>query len=147
MTGNQNDASGPDALRDAVRDAVEQGLDVQDTVRQITLKAMTKGQLDTEAMRQVANQVAEGMRLGAAKHGGQAREVLEKALRGFDDAFAKGAEAATLAARELSGKAHAFTSGDLQRAMEDLRKFEGLTTDALRKAAAGSLAQLSLIHI
>ena len=138
MTDKQSDAQAGDVLREDVRNAVERGLEVQESVRQIALKALTSGKFDTEAMRKVANEAAEGMRLGAARHGTGTREVLEKAFTGLNEAFSGAAQAASLAAKELQGAAaRAFSEGELRQAMDEFKSLQGLTADAMRRAAGG----------
>jgi hypothetical protein len=125
-------------LSDDARKAVEAGEDIQDTVRQITIKALTRGQLDTASMRRVAKAVMGGASQGAARHGAMAREALEKAAAGVDEAFATAAQAATLAAKEASARAREFTSHDLRRVMDDLREYETVYLDSLRDAIKGA---------
>jgi hypothetical protein len=136
MTDQARSASG-DKLRDDVRRAVEAGKDVQDQVRRITIQALTGGGFDKEAMRHVADAVSHGVQLGAAAHGAQARAAIEQAISGLDEAFAKSAQASTLALKEFSGKAQAFAARDLQRALDDIKALEGLYLDSLRNAAKG----------
>ena len=119
-----------------VRSAVERGVDVQNTVRDITLKALTGGGLDTQAMRKVAHDVAGGVQLGLERHGKDAGAVLEKAYTGLDEAFAKAAEATTLALKEASGNTRNFVKNDLGRMMDELKTLEDLYLDALRTTAS-----------
>ena len=104
-----------------IRRAIELGRDIQETVRNVTLKALTKGELDTASLKRVAGDVLKGAMEGASHRGAEAAESMRRAVAGLDEAFAKAAEAATLAAREASGRMQEFTSGDLRRAMDDRR--------------------------
>lgn len=127
-----------DKLRQDVRHAVEAGHQVQEEVRRITLKALAGEGLDSAAIRRVAGTVADGVQLGLERHGVETRAVLEKAYAGLDEAFAKAAQATSLAIREASGNAREFVSGDLKRAAEDLGTLEKLYLDALGTAARNS---------
>ena len=118
-----------------IRKAIELGGEVQETVRNVTLKALTKGELDTASLRRVAGDVLKGAMDGAANRGAEATESIKRAVAGLDEAFAKAAEAATLAAKEASGRMREFTSGDLRRAMDDLKGMEATFLDSLRDAA------------
>lgn len=124
-----------DRLKADIRKAVELGVDVQETVRSVTMKALTRGELDTASLRRVAGDVLKGAAEGAANRGTEARESIDRAIDGLDEAFAKAAEAATLAAKEASGRMREFTSGDLRRAMDDLKGIESTFLDSLRDAA------------
>ncbi len=128
-------ASGRERLSEDIRKAIELGGEIQETVRSVTLKALTKGELDTESLRRVAGDVLKGVMEGTANRGSEVTESIGRAIAGLDEAFAKAAEAATLAAREASGRMREFTSGDLRRAMDDLKNMEGAFLDSLREAA------------
>ena len=61
MTNNQ------DTLTADVRNAVEQGHDVQELVRQLTLRKISARSLDLESLRQIADSVLKGAR-AAVQH-------------------------------------------------------------------------------
>jgi hypothetical protein len=128
-------SSGSERLSADIRRAIELGGDIQETVRSVTLKALTKGELDTASLRRVAGDVLKGAMEGTANRGAEASEAIKRAVAGLDEAFAKAAEAATLAAKEASGRMREFTSGDLRRAMDDLKNMEGTFIDSLRDAS------------
>jgi hypothetical protein len=124
-----------ESLRADIKKAIELGADIQETVRNVTLKALTHGELDTASLRRVAGDVLQGAADGAAHRGAEAKESIQRAIAGLDEAFAKAAEAATLAAKEASGRMREFTSGDLRRAMDNLKGMEDTFLDSLRDAA------------
>ncbi|MFM9970419.1 MAG: DUF6781 family protein [Burkholderiales bacterium] len=130
-----------------IKRAVELGGDIQETVRDATLKALTKGELDTASLRRVAGEVLRGAAEGAAHRGAEAKDSIHRAIAGLDDAFAKAAEAATLAAKEASGRMREFSSGDLRRAMDNLKGMEATFLDSLRDAAkAGKDVASTTLH-
>ena len=139
MSNEQSAASGGgvagETLRADIRKAIELGADIQDTVRDVTLKAFTRGELDTASLRRIAADVLKGAAEGAANRGAEAKESIQRAAAGLDEAFAKAAEAATLAAREASGRMRDFTSGDLRQAMDNLKGMESAFLDSLGDAA------------
>ncbi len=140
-------SSGSERLSADIRKAIELGGDIQETVRSVTLKALTKGEVDTASLRRVAGDVPKGAMEGAANRGAEATESIKRAVAGLDEAFAKAAEAATLAAKEASGRMREFTSGDLRRAMDDLRGMETTFLDSLRDAAkAGRDVASTTLH-
>ena len=124
-----------ETLRADIKKAIELGADIQETVRNVTLKALTQGELDTASLRRVAGDVLKGAAEGATHRGAEAKESIQRAAAGLDEAFAKAAEAATLAAKEASGRMREFTSGDLRRAMDNLKGIESAFLDSLRDAA------------
>ena len=127
-----------ETLEDEIKNAVETGRDVKKTVQRITLKALTEGKLDTEAVRQVASAVVKGAGLGAASHGPEAKEVLAKAISGLDEALSSAAEASKLALEEAAGHLKAFGKQDLKQATDDLLALEEMYLDTLKHVAKGS---------
>jgi len=104
-------------------------------VRAITLDALTRGHLDTEALKRVTMAVVKGAREGAAplgEHGGQA---LKEAMRGLDEALAGAAEAAQLAIQEAAGRTGEFSKDALTRAADDLATLQTLFVETLQDAA------------
>ena len=132
---SSSSAASSERLSADIRKAIELGGDIQETVRSVTLKALTQGELDTVSLRRVAGDVVKGATEGAANYGAEAKESMSRAVEGLDEAFAKAAEAATLAAKEASGRMREFTSGDLRRAMDDLKGMEITFLESLRDAS------------
>jgi hypothetical protein len=93
-------------LEAEVRETVEQGNNVQEKVRQLTLRVISARSLDIESVRKTAGAVLRGARAGVQKelqHSSAqthiAREHLKQAVTGLDVALAQFAEAAKLAAQ------------------------------------------------
>ena len=63
-TDNSHDVA---TLEAEVHSAVAQGHDVQETVRQLTLRKISAKSLDIESLRQIASAVLRGARSGAQK--------------------------------------------------------------------------------
>ena len=104
-------------------------------VRGITLDALTRGHLDTDALKRVTAAVVKGAREGAAplgEHGGQA---LKEAMRGLDEALAGAAEAAQLAIQEAAGRTGEFSRQGLKQAADDLATLQTLFVETLQDAA------------
>ncbi|MDD3610527.1 MAG: DUF2934 domain-containing protein [Halothiobacillaceae bacterium] len=103
-------------------------------VRAITLDALTRGHLDTDALKRVTAAVVKGAREGATplgEHGGQA---LKEAMRGLDEALAGAAEAAQLAIQEAAGRTSEFSRQGLKRAADDLATLQTLFIETLQEA-------------
>lgn len=132
-------------LEAEVRNVVEQGHDVQETVRQLTLRKISAHSLDIESLRQIASAVLRGARAGAQKDIHQtvnqtenARTQLRQAVAGLDVALAQLAEASKLAVEEATSRAQKFSSEDLSRTRADLEALESMFMDTLQTTAASS---------
>ncbi|MDD2721544.1 MAG: hypothetical protein PHH47_09590 [Gallionella sp.] len=132
-------------LEAEVRSVVEQGHDVQETVRQLTLRKISAHSLDIESLRQIAGAVLRGARAGAQKELNQtvnqnenARAQLRQAVAGLDVALAQLAEASKLAVEEASSRAQKFSSEDLSKTRADLEALESMFMETLQTTAASS---------
>lgn len=125
-------------VKEAVRAAVKSGADVHQQVRDITLKALTTGQLDMDNIKNVTEAVGKGIDEGIAGQDEHAKEVFAHAATALDDALAIAAEASKLAIEEAAAKVTDYSQHDLNGAIEDIRDMEGLFFDTLEKAAKGS---------
>ena len=145
-TGNNFGGGNNTALLEAeVRSAVEQGHDVQEMVRQLTLRMISARALDIESLRQIASAVLNGARAGAQKELHQSaaqneitRERLKQAVSGLDAALAQFAEASKLALEEAAGRAQTFSSEDLAGARTDLESLEAMFLETLQSWTSGA---------
>ncbi len=129
-------------LEAEVRKAVEEGHDVQEKVRQITLRIMRARSFDIKSLQEATMAVLRGARAGVQKDVQQssdqskiALEHLKQAVSGLDVALAQFAEAAKLAVEEASGRAQRYSSEDLARARSDLEKLEKMFLESLQTSA------------
>lgn len=104
-------------------------------VRAITLDALTRGSLDTEALKRVMTAVVKGAREGATPLGEHGEHALKEAIRGLDEALAGAAEAAQLAIQEAASRTDEFSRQGLKRAADDLATLQTLFTETLQDAA------------
>jgi len=139
--GGSNDTG---TLEAEVRSAVEQGHDVQEMVRQLTLRKISARSLDIESLRQIASAVLSGARAGAQKELHQSaaqteitRARLKQAVAGLDAALAQFAEASKLALEEAAARAQTFSREDLARARTDLESLEEMFLETLQNSASG----------
>ena len=140
--GGSNDTG---TLEAEVRSAVEQGHDVQEMVRQLTLRRISARSLHIESLRQIARAVLSGARAGTQKELQQSaaqteitRARLKQAVAGLDTALAQFAEASKLALEEAAGRAQTFSSDDLARARSDLESLEAMFLETLQSAASAT---------
>lgn len=142
----QNEAGNDiSTLEVEVCNAVEQGNDVQEMVRQLTLRKISARSIDIASLRQIASAVLRGARAGAQKKLRQsaaqtdiARTSLKQAVTGLDVAFAQLAEAAKLAVEEAASRAQRFSNEDLARARMDLESMEMMFMETLQSSALGA---------
>ena len=132
-------------IPDEVRRAVEQGRDIQKAVRNITLKALTRGELDQGAIRKVTGDVVKAVQEAATVRGVRAKEVVAEAIAGVDEALAHAAQALKLSIEEAAGRAGKFSREDLAKARESLKNLEGDFLDTLRETARASGSTMSAI--
>lgn len=133
------------ALEAEVRKAVEDGFDVQERVRKITLGIMRARSFEIKSLQEATMAVLKGARAGVQRDLHQSSEKsrtalnnLKQAVTGLDVALAQFAEAAMLAVEEATGRAQRYSSEDLKRAKEDLEKLEKMFQDSLQASATAT---------
>jgi len=125
-------------VEDQARVAVAEDENIHETVRNITLEALSTGHLDTQKMREVIQAALQGASLGAMKKGAHAEQALREAIAGVDEALAKSAEASKLAIEEAAGHMKEFGSQDLKKALDDLHSLEDMFLDTVQNIARAS---------
>ncbi|HFQ80582.1 MAG TPA: hypothetical protein ENK33_04315 [Desulfobacterales bacterium] len=123
---------------EAARAAVEDGDDIREAVRNITLKALSEGQLDLRRMREVVQAVLRGASVGIIMKGTETKQALKEAMAGVDEALAASAEASKLAIQEAAGSIKNFSTQNLKQAIEDLRALEDMFLDTVISIAKTS---------
>lgn len=132
-------------IRDEIRSAVQLGRGIQKAACDITLKALTRGELDRDAIRKVTGDVVKAVQEAATVQGTRAKEVMAEAVAGVDEALAHAAQALKLSIEEAGGRAEKFSREDLAKARESLKNLEGDFIDALRETARSSRSTISSI--
>jgi len=125
-------------VREAVRAAVKSGTDVHQQIKDITLNALTKQQLDMDNIKSVTEAVGNGINEGMATQGEHAKEVFTQAATALDNALAMAAEASKLAIEEAASHVSEYSQHDFNDAIKDLQSMEGSFLGALEKIAKGS---------
>ncbi len=131
-----------------VRQAVEQGDNVQEKVRQLTLRIISARSLDIKSVRETAEAVLRGARAGVQRmqrelehssaQSHNALEPLKQAVTGMDIALAQFAEAAKLAVEEAAGRAQKYSNEDLKKARSDLERLESMFVESLQNSASAT---------
>ncbi len=127
-----------DEIKAAASRLVEAGGEVRAKLRELTVRALTQGELAEREIRDVLNAIAEGVRQGAERRAGEVTSALGDALRGMDDALGHAAEAMQLAIREVASDAKTFGTQDLQQGLNDLRRLEEMLLETIGRVASGA---------
>lgn len=128
----------PQDVEEEIRDAVESGSDVHQKIKAITLKALTRRQLDKENIKNVIESVSNGINQGMATRTEQAKEIFGHAASALDEALAVAVEASKLAIEEASSRVNEYSHHDLNSAEEELKGMEGLFLETLEKVVNGN---------
>ena len=127
--------SNVEQIKNEAASAAAQGLDLRETVRDMTLRALTQRELKLDEVRSVVRAVSEGVSMGLEKRGGELKAAASSALAGLDEAVKKSAEATKLAAEQLLSQGKDFTQQDLKPVLDDLKRLEGDLLDTISQAA------------
>jgi len=127
-------------VKEATRTIIERSESIRQDVRDITLKALSQGKLDTKKVTEVVRAVLEGASIGAEAKGDRVKGALTDAMAGIDEALAKSAEASKLAIEETAGHVKDFSSHDLKQALDDLLTLEKLFYYTVHDVAKGTNA-------
>ncbi len=134
-----------DTLEADVRNAIEKGHDVQEQVKQLTLRRIDAHSLDIESLQKISASVLRGARAAVQKELNlssaqldTARTQLKQAVAGLDGALAQVASAAKLAVEEAAGRAQKFSSEDLAHARENLENIETMFLETLQTSASSA---------
>jgi uncharacterized protein YjhX (UPF0386 family) len=136
-------------LESEVREAIAHGNDVQQAVRDLTVKALST-QPDFESFRHILTAVMQGVREGAQQRlrqdSGEIHAVLASirdAIAGLDGALAQFAEASKLALEEAAGRAQKFSREDLARVRSELESVEHLFLEVIQASASSAQQAVS----
>jgi hypothetical protein len=134
-----------DTLETEVKSAIEAGHNVQEMVKELTLRKISTRSLDIESLRGIAASVLQGAKAGvqkelslSASQADTARTQLKQAVAGLDGALAQVAGAAKLALEEATGRAQQFSNEDLSRMRAELEKLESMFIETLHNSASSA---------
>lgn len=110
---------------------------ISNEVRSITLRALSTGELDREAIARVTRAVITGATRGV--DGAQdRRQALKEAMEGLDEALAAAAQATQLTLQEAMNHVGAVSRQSLRARLDDLRVLESMFVDTLRQGAGNA---------
>jgi hypothetical protein len=125
-------------IKAAASRLVEAGGEVRVKLRELTVQALTQGELAEREIRDVLGAITEGVRQGAERRAGEVTSAIGDALRGMDDALGHAAEAMQLAIREVAADARTFGAEDLQQGLNDLRRLEEMLLETIGRVASSA---------
>jgi len=125
-------------IKAAASRLVQAGGEVREQLRELTMRALTQGDLAEKEIREVLNAITEGVSLGAAQRADDVKTALSDALNGVDDALSHAAEAMHLAISEVAADAREFAANDLQQGLDDLKKLEATFLEVVGRVAEGA---------
>jgi len=125
-------------IKAAASRLVQAGGNVRERLRELTVQALTQGELAEREIRDVLNAITEGVSLGAQQRANEVKNAVGDAVRGMDDALTHAAEAMQLAIKEAASDAKEFGGNDLQQSLNDLKKLEEMLLETLTRAAEGA---------
>lgn len=132
MTDQDDVVSGAQA---AAKKAVEDAIDIQQKVRDITLKALSEKRLDKDSIKAVIRAVTEGVSEGIGDNKDKMSGSFKEALSGMDEALGKSAQAAKLASEEALGKVGDYADHEFKDTLKQLEGLEDLFIDTVNAAA------------
>ena len=111
---------------------------ITERVRQITLKALSDGELDSSALKQVMDAVVKGARQAISRPDEKSTMKLKDAMQGLDEALAAAATATQLAVQEAANRTGEFSRESLKKRVDELASLESQFIATLVEAARQS---------
>jgi phage-related tail protein len=112
-----------DLRNEAARSMAGSG-DIRERVRELTLAAFRERKFDFAAMREVMQQVSDGISLGAEHRGEDLRQALGDAYKGMDEAVSKSVQATRLALEEVASKGREINDTEVRAALGAMKRLE-----------------------
>lgn len=132
-------------LEAEVRSRMTQGENIEQEVRDLTIKALSRQGHDQDSLRHVMGAVLKGVREGAQQKlqssSIQAQTTLSPvrdAVAGLDSALAQLAAASKLTLEEAAGRAQTFSKEELTRLRANLESIENLFFETLQESASAA---------
>lgn len=132
-------------LAEEVQKAIIHDGDIENTVRDLTLKAMHANGIELESLQKIATAVLKGIQEGAqekivraSEQSSAAKSQITQAVAGLDSAFAQLAGASKLALEEAAGKAKQFSEDELTETRANLEKLENIFLDTLKQTTTAA---------
>lgn len=115
--------------------AVEHGDTLRQTVRDLTLKALSTREATVEQINKVVQSVTTGVSQGAASLKVDSARVLHDALAGMDEAVVKVVEANQIALKQLTDQGSDFEQSHFKKRLDEIKALESQFMASVQKAA------------
>lgn len=115
--------------------AVEHGDSLRQTVRDLTLKALSTREATVEQLNKVVQSVTTGVTQGAAGLKVDSAKVLQDALAGMDEAVMKVVEANQIALKQLTDQGTDFEQSQFKKRLDEIKALESQFMTSVQKAA------------
>jgi len=122
-------------IKEAARKLVHAKQDVRAKIHELTMQALTQGELAEQEVRQALRAITEGVSLGAAEHTQEMKAAIGDAINGMDDALSSAAEALHATLHEAGTHTRDFAAQDLKFWLEEMQKLEELFLETLGRAS------------
>ena len=129
-------------LQSMAAKAVEHGDTLRQSVRDLTLKALTSREATLEQVNKVLHSVTAGVSQGAAASKVDAASILKDALAGMDEAVMKVVEANQIALRKLTDHGSDFEQSQMKTRLDEVKALESQIVASVQRAAEGASAPL-----
>jgi hypothetical protein len=122
--------------------AVEHGETLRQSVRDMTLRALSTREATLEQLNKVLQSVTAGVSQGAAISKADPAQLFKDALAGMDEAVVKVVEANQIALQKLAGDHGQFEQSQFKKTLDDMKHLEGQFVGAVQQAVEGAGAQI-----
>lgn len=129
-------------LQSMAAKAVEHGDTLRQSVRDLTLKALTSREATLEQVNKVLQTVTAGVSQGAAASKVETGKILKDALAGMDEAVMKVVEANQIALKKLTDQGSDFEQSQMKKRLDEVKALESQIVASVQKAAEGASAPL-----
>lgn len=123
--------------------AVEHADTLRQSVRDLTLKALSSREATLEQMNKVLQSITAGVSQGAAGAKVDSGKLLQDALAGMDEAVMKVVEANQIALQKLTDQGTDFEQSQFKKRLEEVKSLESQFMASVQKAAEGASAPLN----
>lgn len=129
-------------VEEDIKETLESGVDIYQRVKEITLTALTKRQLDTENIKGVVEAAFKGISQGMNNQAEPAKADFDQAVSAIDDVLEQTAQASKLAIEEAASRIRDFSQHDLTQATDDIKSLEQIFLETLEKVTRNSNAMI-----
>jgi len=131
-------------LKSMAARAVDHAETLRQSVRDLTIRALSSRESTVEQLNSVLRSVTAGVNQGVASSKVDAAQVFKDALAGMDDAVVKVVEANQVALKQLIGADGEFEQSQFKKALNDVKQLENQFMQAVQRASEAAAPQLKI---